>query len=154
MLHLDLGSLRSVVAFPARLRALAATDAGAPLRAESGGLRVHYLINNAAVITTSYKTTHDGLEMQWGVNVVGPVLLTELLLPSLVAAATARVVNVSSRAQTMITVNASSYPPKPEKYRWGAAPTHPLPAAADALARLQLPLRLRPHQAGQHCARA
>jgi len=54
------------------------------------------LINNAAVMMNPYGTTEDGLESQFGANYVGPWLLTNLLIPSLLKTAHPRVVFVSS----------------------------------------------------------
>ncbi|MCR9159546.1 MAG: SDR family oxidoreductase [Nannocystaceae bacterium] len=54
------------------------------------------LINNAGVMNTPEGKTSDGFETQIGVNHLGHVLLTELLLPALKKGHPARVVNVSS----------------------------------------------------------
>lgn len=64
-------------------------------------LELHYLINNAGIMNTSYGKTKDGFEQQFAVNVLGHFLLTLLLLPILKASAPARVVNVSSTAHKM-----------------------------------------------------
>ena len=117
VLPLDLSSLRSVAAFPSRLDALIASDAGASVRGEDGGTRVHYLINNAGVMMIpEFRTTRDGVEMQWGINPLGHFLLTELLMPALRAAAPARIVNVASLAHEWATVEAADLPPKRETY--------------------------------------
>jgi NAD(P)-dependent dehydrogenase (short-subunit alcohol dehydrogenase family) len=58
--------------------------------------RLDVLVNNAAVFPLKRATTSDGLEMQFGVNHIGPFLLTNLLLPRLEASAPSRVVVVSS----------------------------------------------------------
>ena len=87
---LDLGSLQSVCAFAADQLAQ-----GEPL---------HLLINNAGVMAPKLRQqTADGFEMQFGVDVLGHFLLTALLLPALVRAATdpahrPRVVTVASIA--------------------------------------------------------
>ncbi|CAK9785535.1 NAD(P)-binding protein [Cutaneotrichosporon oleaginosum] len=57
---------------------------------------IDVLINNAAVMMCPYSTTADGLETQFGTNYVAPWLLTNLLIPSLLAAPAPRVVFVSS----------------------------------------------------------
>ena len=54
------------------------------------------LVNNAALVPAKRTLTPDGLETQFGVNHLGPFLLTVLLLPRLKAAAPSRVVVVSS----------------------------------------------------------
>ena len=60
--------------------------------------RVDMLINNAGVMSGTLVRTAEGFEADMGVNHLGHFLLTELLAPALIAAAPARVVNVSSRA--------------------------------------------------------
>lgn len=82
LMELDLGSQRSIRTFAERFSK--AHD------------RLDILINNAAVIPKSRQETEDGLEMQFGVNHIGPFLLTHLLLDRLKAAAPSRIVNVSS----------------------------------------------------------
>ena len=59
---------------------------------------VHVLVNNAATFTARRRETDDGIERQWAVNHLAPFLLTHLLLPSLEAAGSARVVTVASNA--------------------------------------------------------
>ncbi|PYI03223.1 short chain dehydrogenase [Aspergillus sclerotiicarbonarius CBS 121057] len=68
-LHLDLASFDSVKA--------AAADF---LRQES---RLDILINNAGIMMTPEGITKDGYEIQFGTNVLGPALFTQLLLPTL-----------------------------------------------------------------------
>lgn len=58
--------------------------------------RVDVLVNNAGVLPDERTDTADGLELTWATNVVGPFLLTRLLLPKLQAASQGRVINVSS----------------------------------------------------------
>lgn len=60
--------------------------------------RLDVLVNNAGVYEVSYKQTKDGYESNFGINHLGHFLLTNLLLPTLLASPQARVVNVSSRA--------------------------------------------------------
>ncbi|OON18805.1 oxidoreductase, short chain dehydrogenase/reductase family protein [Opisthorchis viverrini] len=54
-----------------------------------------YLINNAAIISRTYEKSVDGQELQLAVNYLGPVLLTELLLPSLKKSPKGRIVNMT-----------------------------------------------------------
>ena len=58
--------------------------------------RIHLLVNNAGVQHRHRAVSADGIEATLAVNHLAPFLLTRLLLPSLEAAATARVVTVSS----------------------------------------------------------
>jgi len=79
---LDLADLASVRAF-----------AGACLRAHPS---LDILVNNAGGWTMDRQTSADGFELIWATNVLGPELLTRLLLPALKAAGRARIVNLSS----------------------------------------------------------
>lgn len=63
--------------------------------------RIDVLINNAGAINNERNETVDGLEMTWAVNHLAYFLLTNLLLYNLKAAPAARVVNLSSQAQTV-----------------------------------------------------
>lgn len=82
-LELDLGDLSSVQAC-----ANAFLERAEPL---------HVLINNAGMAGRR-GTTDSGFELAFGVNYVGPYLLTRLLLDRLEQSAPARVVNVASEA--------------------------------------------------------
>ena len=79
---LDLASLASVRAFAKSF--LESHD------------RLDLLVNNAGVMATPFGRTADGFELQLGTNHLGHFLLTGLLAPALLAAAPARVVNLSS----------------------------------------------------------
>jgi retinol dehydrogenase 12 len=57
---------------------------------------VDILVNNAGAAFSRREHNADGLELTWATNQLGPFLLTELLLPLLVAAPAGRVVNVVS----------------------------------------------------------
>ena len=57
---------------------------------------LHVLINNAGVMATPLTRTVEGFELQFGTNHLGHFLLTNLLMPLLIAGAPSRVVNVSS----------------------------------------------------------
>lgn len=89
----DVSDLSSVRAFAA-----AFTAEGIPLAA---------LVNNAGVMPAERTRSADGLELAFATNVVGPFLLTELLLPALRRAAPARVVNVSSGGMYTAKLDAS-----------------------------------------------
>lgn len=79
---LDLSSLDSVRRFAAEF--LGTHD------------RLDVLVNNAGTMTGRRLETPDGLEWTFGVNYVGPFLLTVLLTDCLVSSAPSRVISVSS----------------------------------------------------------
>ena len=58
--------------------------------------RVDVLVNNAAAIVSEHTLTQDGIELQFAVNHLAYFLLTQQLLPSLLAGAQPRIINVSS----------------------------------------------------------
>uniref|UniRef100_A0A0N4U0Z7 Retinol dehydrogenase 14 n=1 Tax=Dracunculus medinensis TaxID=318479 RepID=A0A0N4U0Z7_DRAME len=60
---------------------------------------IDLLINNAGIfLYPKFKLTDDGHELVWQTNYLGHFLLTELLVPSLSKAPSARIVNVSALA--------------------------------------------------------
>ena len=63
--------------------------------------RLDVLVNNVGGYWATRHTTEDGLERTFAVNHLAPFLLTNLLLARLEASAPARVVTVSSGAQSM-----------------------------------------------------
>ncbi|PQE07447.1 Short-chain dehydrogenase protein [Rutstroemia sp. NJR-2017a BBW] len=75
--------------------------------------KIHVLINNAGVMAPAeYRTTAEGVEVQFGSNHIGHFLLTNLLLPGLEAAAAeggARVVNLSSNGWGLGEVRFNDY---------------------------------------------
>ncbi|KAF6829781.1 short-chain dehydrogenase reductase [Colletotrichum plurivorum] len=85
-LKLDLASLESVKA----------------AASESLKHRLDILVNNAGIMMTPQGLTQDGYEIQFGTNVMGPALFTQLLLPTMRATAKVnpqtRVVMLSSAA--------------------------------------------------------
>jgi NAD(P)-dependent dehydrogenase (short-subunit alcohol dehydrogenase family) len=58
--------------------------------------RLDVLINNAGVMTQARVVAADGIELTLATNVIGPFLLTNLLIPVLEKSAPARIINVSS----------------------------------------------------------
>jgi dehydrogenase/reductase SDR family protein 12 len=58
--------------------------------------RLDVLIHNAGALTTAYRTTSDGTELTVATQLLGPFLLTTVLLPLLEAAAPSAVITVSS----------------------------------------------------------
>lgn len=95
LLRLDLGSLASVRTF--------AREYVAQKRP------LHLLINNAGVLHKHRTLTQDGFEAQMGVNHLGHFLLTTMLLESLEASAPARVVQLSSDAINMATLDGTFF---------------------------------------------
>ena len=87
-LPLDLSSLSSVRACATAFAAL--------------NVPLHLLVNNAGV-AGARGLTIDGFEMTFGVNHIGHFLLTQLMLPHLIASAPSRVVTVASRAHKRTT---------------------------------------------------
>ena len=79
--------------------------------------RIDVLVNNAAVYTRRRRLTEDGIEMQWAVNHLAPFLLTNLLLPRLVASAPARVVTVASNAHEMADLRWDDLEMRRRRYR-------------------------------------
>lgn len=63
---------------------------------QAGHDRLDALINNAGGFFHHCRESADGIDMTWALNVLGPFLLPRLLLPTLQAAGSARVINVSS----------------------------------------------------------
>jgi len=83
---------------------LSSLSAGRACAAEFAALNLplHLLVNNAGV-AGARGLTIDGFEMTFGVNHIGHFLLTQLMLPHLIASAPSRVVTVSSRAHKRTT---------------------------------------------------
>lgn len=90
--ELDLASLASVEHFARRMA--------------DGHATLDILVNNAGVMSPPRRrTTADGFELQFGTNHLGHFALTGRLLPLLRAAASARVVTVSSNMHRMGRIN-------------------------------------------------
>jgi len=58
--------------------------------------RLDVLVNNAGVLLNERAVSRDGIELTCATNVLGPFLLTNLLIPLLMQSAPARIINVSS----------------------------------------------------------
>ncbi|GAM27083.1 hypothetical protein SAMD00019534_102580, partial [Acytostelium subglobosum LB1] len=82
-MKLDLNSLDSVREFVQNFKNM--------------NLPLNYLINNAGKYGGPYELTEDGFESQFGVNHLGPFLLTNLLLSTLEASDNPRIVILTSR---------------------------------------------------------
>lgn len=63
----------------------------------ASGRPLDVLINNAGLAGSAGRTK-DGFQLTFGTNHIGPFALTEMLLPSLMAAPQGRIVNVASEA--------------------------------------------------------
>jgi retinol dehydrogenase-14 len=63
--------------------------------------RLNVLVNNAGMSMPTRHETVDGIETVFATNHLGPFLLSNLLLPALIAGAPSRVVTVSSGVQAM-----------------------------------------------------
>jgi NAD(P)-dependent dehydrogenase (short-subunit alcohol dehydrogenase family) len=63
---------------------------------------IDVLINNAGVFKSPVATNQDGIDLRVMVNYYAPYVLTNALLPLLKNASTARIVNLSSAAQSAI----------------------------------------------------
>ncbi|PVH78805.1 short-chain dehydrogenase [Cadophora sp. DSE1049] len=78
--------------------------------------KIDILINNAAVNVQSYQETEQGIEMHFGTNHIGIFLLTNLLLPSIIAAASSsstqgqtRIVNLTSAGHRLSPIRFSDF---------------------------------------------
>ncbi|KAL8828222.1 MAG: hypothetical protein Q9191_002712 [Dirinaria sp. TL-2023a] len=64
--------------------------------------KLDIVINNAAIMACPFAKTVDGVESQFGTNYLGHFLLTNLIMPQILAAGPgSRIVNVSSSAHRM-----------------------------------------------------
>ncbi|KAJ6537217.1 hypothetical protein DFH09DRAFT_1400900 [Mycena vulgaris] len=130
-LTLDLSSLAAV------------RTAAAEVNAYSEPL--HVLIHNAAAFSVPFKLTQDNLELQMATDHIGPFLLTKLVAPKLLAAATAsyvpRVVFVSSSAHTFGTgVNFTTLR-APDAAKYEAFEAYSQAKSANALMAIELSKR-------------
>ncbi len=82
LMIVDVSSLGSLRAFARNLTA--------------GGSPVHLLVNNAACVAHTRRTSVDGIELTWATNVLAYFALTNLLVPTLRRSAPARVLHVAS----------------------------------------------------------
>ena len=63
---------------------------------------IDILINNAGVIATTKRTTSDGHELNWGVNHLGPFLLTLLLVERMKQSPNAKIISVGSASAVYV----------------------------------------------------
>lgn len=69
------------------------------------GLPIHILVNNAGLVNQRRKVTREGLEQTMAVNYFAPFALTLKLLPSVLRAGGARIVNVTSNSYAIGRLN-------------------------------------------------
>lgn len=67
---------------------------------------IDVLINNAGVFKSNNPVTKDGLDIRFVVNYLAPVLLTNKLLPLLKKSNEAQIINLSSAAQSSVSMDA------------------------------------------------
>ncbi|KAF6819828.1 short-chain dehydrogenase [Colletotrichum plurivorum] len=88
-LALDLASLASV------------RSAAAAVNSWTDVPQIDILVNNVGIMAVPYALTEDGLESQFQTNHVGHFLLTNLVMPKILASAAPRVVNISSNGHRL-----------------------------------------------------
>jgi len=70
--------------------------------------KIDVLINNAGVFKSSTTNNADGLELRFVVNYLAPYLLTKELMPLLEKGTAPRLINLSSAAQAVVSLDALS----------------------------------------------
>ena len=78
--------------------------------------RADVLIHNAGLLPAARETTPDGLELTFAVHVVGPLLLTRLLLPALRRSPDPRILLVSSGGMYGVPLDVDRLLEPPEPY--------------------------------------
>ncbi len=86
--------------------------------------RLDVLVNNAGVLPPSRQQTSEGTELTFATNVLGPFLLTSLLLPALAATPTPRVITVSSGGMYTARLRADDLELQRERYDGSRAYAH------------------------------
>jgi NAD(P)-dependent dehydrogenase (short-subunit alcohol dehydrogenase family) len=82
--------------------------------------KLDVLVNNAGGMFGQRKVSVDGIEMTFALNHLNYFLLTHLLVPSLQAAAPARIVNVASQAHRGVTIDFDDLQGEMRYNRWMA----------------------------------
>jgi NAD(P)-dependent dehydrogenase (short-subunit alcohol dehydrogenase family) len=77
--------------------------------------KLDMLVNNAAASLGVREVTPEGFERHWATNVLGPHLLTTLLLPALVASGHGRIVTVSTVAAGGLDLSDTQWERRPYK---------------------------------------
>ena len=103
IVHIDLSSQTSV--------RKAAGDVVSLLGAKNGNAGIDIIFNNAGINISSRLMSHEGIELQFATNHLGPFLLTNLLLPTLLSSkfGNHRVVNTSSEAHRISPIRFTDY---------------------------------------------
>jgi retinol dehydrogenase 14 len=82
--------------------------------------KLDVLVNNAAASLRARELTPEGFERHWATNVLGPHLLTKLLLAALAASGHGRIVTVSTLAAGGLDLSDPQYEQRPTA---GSGPT-------------------------------
>lgn len=98
----------AITVLPVDLSSLASVHAAAAAFRDQFA-RLDVLVNNAAASLRTRETTPDGYERHWATNVLGPHLLTTLLLPALAASSHGRIVTVSTLAAGGLDLSDTQY---------------------------------------------
>lgn len=107
VMHLDLADLKSIKRFTEEFR--------------SEYNRLDLLINNAGVMVPPYSKTEDGFELQIGTNHFGHFALTILLLDLIKNTSNSRIINVSSSAHRLGSLDFNDLNWEKRKYlKWRA----------------------------------
>lgn len=77
--------------------------------------KLDVLVNNAAASLQTRQVTPEGFERHWATNVLGPHLLTTLLVPALVASGQGRIVTVSTVTAGGLELSDTQYERRPYK---------------------------------------
>jgi dehydrogenase/reductase SDR family protein 12 len=88
------------------------------------GSALDLLVNNAGVLPGERTHTEEGFELAFATNVLGPFLLTALLLPALRRAAPSRVINVSSGGMYTARIDLDDLQLEHRKFRGAAFYAH------------------------------
>ena len=116
----SLGGTGSVDLIELDLNSLASVKAAADLVKERYG-SIDVLINNAGIFGEALHQPPDGYEQQFGVNYVGPFLLTQLLLPALQKAPAGRIIHLASIMHWLGSIKPETFRQNSGSYRAVAA---------------------------------
>jgi len=117
---IKLGGKGSVDVIELDLNSLESVKAAANLVNERYG-SIDVLINNAGIFGESLNQTAEGYEQQFGVNYVGPFLLTQLLLPALQKAKAGRIIHLASIMHWLGNIKPETFRQNSGSYRAVAA---------------------------------